>query len=54
MSIINSTTKHQVTDDSITQIINDESAAFFSGSKSADETAKLVQSRVSIYVNEQS
>ena len=54
MSIINSTTKHQVADDSITQIINDESAAFFSGSKSADETAKLVQSRVSIYVNEQS
>jgi hypothetical protein len=54
MSIINGTTKCSVSDESITKIITDESAGYFSGSKSADETAKLIQSRVSIYINEQS
>jgi len=54
MSIINATTKCSVSDESISKIITDESAGFFSGSKSADETAKLIQSRVSIYINEQS
>ena len=35
-------------------IIRTECAAFFAGSKSAEETAALIQSRLSLYVAEQS
>ena len=41
-------------DETVLGIIADESAAFFAGSKTAAETAKNIQSRVSIYVAEQS
>lgn len=36
----------------IMQIINEEAVAFYNGQKSADETAKIIQSRVSMYVKE--
>jgi len=36
----------------ILEIIQEEAALFFDGPKSAEETAKTIQSRVSIYVNE--
>ncbi len=39
-------------DTSMMNIINEEAAAFFAGSKSAEETAKIIQNRVSIYVSE--
>lgn len=39
-------------DNSMLDIINEETAAFFAGSKSAAETAKIIQNRVSIYVSE--
>ncbi|MGN1416982.1 MAG: hypothetical protein ACI4XF_09070 [Oscillospiraceae bacterium] len=39
-------------DESITEIINDETAAFFAGSKSAEETAELIRQRVTLYLNE--
>ena len=35
-------------------IINEEVAAFFGGQKTAREVADIIQSRVSIYVNENS
>lgn len=35
-------------------IITDEAQAFFAGDKTAEETAKLIQSRVHIYMSEQS
>ena len=35
-------------------IIGEESASYFAGQKSADETAKIIQSRVQIYVSENS
>ncbi len=54
MGVINSTTKVLRYDQSIVDIINDECKAYFDGDKTAEETASLVQSRVSIYVNEQS
>ena len=54
MAVINSATKVLRQDQNITDIITDECTAYFKGEKSAEETAKLVQSRVSIYVNEQS
>ncbi len=41
-------------DTDIMNIINEESAAFFSGDKSADDVAALIQNRVSIYLGETS
>ncbi|MFI3237387.1 MAG: extracellular solute-binding protein [Lachnospiraceae bacterium] len=38
----------------ITEIIQEEAAAFFSGQKSVDEVAKIIQSRMSIYISENS
>lgn len=40
-------------DTSITEIIKTEAAAYFAGSKTADETAALIQSRANLYVSEQ-
>lgn len=51
--LINSTTRTYSTNEKISQIINEEAAAYFSGAKSAEETAKMVQSRVKTYVSEQ-
>lgn len=39
--------------DGLTDIVNEESEAYFNGQKSAEETAKMVQSRASLYVKEQ-
>ncbi len=41
-------------DQDIMNIITDETAAFFAGEKSAEDTAAMVQSRVNLYVAEQS
>lgn len=40
-------------DENLFNIINEETAAFFNGTKTADETASIIQSRVSIYMSEQ-
>ena len=39
-------------DENLMRIIEEESAAFFSGQKKAKEVADIIQSRVQIYVNE--
>ena len=41
-------------DHTIESIIEEEAAAFFAGDKTAQETADLIQSRVSLYLGEQS
>lgn len=41
-------------DEFIYSIVTDEAAAFFAGERSAEEAAEIIQSRVSIYVAEQS
>lgn len=41
-------------DDKIMSIINEEAQAFFSGQKSAKDVAGIIQSRVQVYVNENS
>ena len=48
-----STDKISTVDQSIKDIVTKQAAAFFSGQKSAEEVAKLVQSNAKIYVNEQ-
>lgn len=53
MELINNTTRIYTSDQSLYDIIVEESAAFFAGQKSAQETARNIQSRVSLYVNEQ-
>ena len=35
-------------------ILSDEAAAYFAGEKSLDDTANMIQSRVNLYVAEQS
>ncbi len=53
MELINSTTRIYAYDKDLYDVIADECTAFFAGQRSAQETAKNVQSRVSLYVNEQ-
>ena len=36
----------------VTDIINEEAAAFFENQKSAEDVARVIQSRVQIYVHE--
>lgn len=52
MNFIRSLTQVVRYDTSMMNIIKEETAAFFAGSKSAEETAKIIQNRVSIYVSE--
>lgn len=53
MELVNNTTRIYAYDDNLYEIIVEECAAFFAGQKTAADTAKNVQSRVSLYVNEQ-
>lgn len=53
LDLINATDRIYTYDDTLYEVISSECGAFFAGQKSAEETAKLVQSRVNIYVNEQ-
>ena len=43
-----------MSDEGIFEMINEEAAAYFEGQKSAEDVAKIIQSRVSIYVSENS
>ena len=51
--LIASTDKKANYDNAIFDIVNEQAAAFFQGQKSAEEVAKLVQSKANIFVNEQ-
>lgn len=53
MDLINSASVIVNYDEALTEIILDEVEGFFDGQKSAEETANLIQSRVSLYVSEQ-
>jgi multiple sugar transport system substrate-binding protein len=45
-------TRYSGTDDKISQIVRDETAAFFNGDKSVEETVKLIQDKVKLYLGE--
>lgn len=51
-NFITSLNTYANTDANISNIVQDETRAFFSGNKSAEETAKLIQDRVNIYLKE--
>ena len=53
LEAVNSTTKLYSFDESIYDIVAEQAAAFFDGQKTAEETAKLIQSKAMIRVNEQ-
>ena len=53
MALIGAVENIQVYDQAIMSIIKEACAAMFNGDKTVDETAKLIQSRASIYVAEQ-
>ena len=53
LELIDSTTRVVNSNDSIVQIVIEEAQAFFAGQKSAEEVARLTQSKVNLYVNEQ-
>lgn len=50
--VIESVSKIRDTNDQISDIISEESAAYFGGSKTAEEVADVVENRIQIYVNE--
>ncbi len=52
VEVISSVTKKQYYNEDVQNIITEEAAAFFSGQKSAQEVANVIQSRVQLYVNE--
>jgi len=53
MELLNSINRTGESNDSISDIINEELGPFFNNQKSAQETAAIIQSRANIYVNEQ-
>ena len=53
VALIESTDRVWNSDSEIMDVITSESEAFFAGQKTASEVAKLIQSKLTIYVNEQ-
>jgi len=54
VELINGTTVVMSYNDKIMELVSAETDAYFSGQKSAQDVAKLVQNKVSLYVSEQS
>ncbi len=52
LEVINTTTRVMNQNSNLLEIITAEAQAFFAGQKSAEEVARLTQSKVNIYVNE--
>ena len=51
-SLLNSLERNTATDRKILDIVLEEASAFFAGDRTAEDTARLIQSRVEIYVAE--
>ena len=54
LGVIESATRSVDMNASVAAIVREGAAAYFAGQKSAEETARLIQSRVGLYVSEQS
>ena len=52
MELLRSLENKASVDSKITEIINEESGAYFAGQKGAEETADIIQSRVKVYISE--
>ena len=53
MELIESTTNFLDYDQSVLGIITEEAAGYLAGDRSVEETSRLIQSRVSLYIQEQ-
>ena len=53
LALIDSTTTFVDYDQNVLDIISDEAAGYFAGSKTVEEASKLIQRRVSLYIQEQ-
>ena len=54
LALIDSTTTFvDYGQENVLDIISDEAAGYFAGSKTVEEASKLIQSRVSLYIQEQ-
>ena len=53
MELVNTTTKVQNYDEDLMQMIINEAEAYFAGQKSAEDVGRLLQSKRTIYINEQ-
>ena len=53
LEVINTATRAMSSNDSIYSIVSEQAQAFFAGQKSAEEVARLIQSKANIFVNEQ-
>ena len=53
MALIDSTTTFVDYDQNVLDIISDEASGYLAGSKTVEEASKLIQSRVSLYIQEQ-
>lgn len=53
VDLIEHTTKRAVIDEEMLNIVYEEAQVYFEGVKSLDETADIIQNRISTYVNEQ-
>ncbi len=53
LALIDSATRFADYDTNIMEIISSEAAGFLAGDKTVDETARLIQSRVNLYIQEQ-
>ena len=53
LDVINTTTRVSNSNDSLLSIVEEEAQSFFAGQKTAEEVARLTQSKVNLYVNEQ-
>ena len=52
--LIESTTRLESADEALLEIVNAESLPFFYGEKTAEEAAKIIQNRASLYLAERS
>lgn len=53
LDLLKNTTTFMRYDTSLSEIINEEIQPFFQGQKTAEDAAKMIQSRATIYINEQ-
>jgi hypothetical protein len=53
VDLINSCDRAMNNNEVVASIVKEECGAYFAGDKSAEETARVIQSRVNTYINEQ-
>ena len=53
-TLVNSVSRLELYNSTIREIVNDEASSYFAGDKSAKQAAEMIQSRVKLYLTENS